>query len=262
MKKFTLLISGALALMGNTVFAAEQKELLTLEYMPDTMKLEIIKQLIDEKPDFESAVEALRELRLTSKELEKSITALVPDLSSYIKEKFFNNDKNKAQNELLRLVGSEKLSPLALTILNRAGADINDQKRVNNDTLLIITARMGEIKMVNELIAAGADLNRQNRDGNTALMEAALEGRPKIVQILIEKKADLNKQDINGWTALMNAIPKGDIEIIKMLIDANADLTMKNKSGNTALNLAEIFGHTKIVTMLKEAIKKQNQNKG
>ena len=56
--------------------------------------------------------------------------------------------------------------------------------------------------IVGLLISHGADVNFRCTDGDTALIEAAISGRPEIVQLLIERGADVKPRDAYGYSAL------------------------------------------------------------
>ncbi len=228
MKKITLLIFGALVLMGSTAFAAEQEteegELVFLgELSPKDVKNYII-TFITGNVDFVTATQKVKKLADTSTKFRELV------IESLINR--FLKDPATAQAEFANLIETKKLNPFALIILK----------------------------------AAGADLNKKDNNGKTALIQAASEGDTETAQMLIDAGADLNIQDNKGNTALI-ATQYGEYKAIaQMLVDNGADLNKQNNDGNTALDLAELFGNTKMVAMLmaamlKEVIKKQNQNK-
>ncbi len=246
MNLFKLIIVGVLAVaISGSIFAAEPKKasekketsLISphLEWMPDEIKLDIIKKLIDIhkeeqdiQSDFSKAVEILKNLMRTSRKLHEFIYDFaIPDLSSYMAEKFFNNEKYKASAELMALSFYGALSPFALALL----------------------------------LEAGADPNTTGPYDEAVLASAAKKGHSEIVEILIKKGADLNKQDRRGFTALMAAAAGGHREIVKLLIENGADLNKQNIYGEAVLDKAKDFGYTEIVTILEEAIKEQNLNK-
>ena len=85
MNLFKLIIAGILAVgIGGNTFTAEQPPL-------EDMPLDSIKNIIDVQPNFSEVAEYLNKLTLTSKKLKEQIKELAPHLSSYIKEKFFDN---------------------------------------------------------------------------------------------------------------------------------------------------------------------------
>ena len=66
----------------------------------------------------------------------------------------------------------------------------------------------------------------------------------------MEKAVDINHQDKEGWTALMEAAHNGHEAIMKRLIKNGADINIQNNEGLTAFALAIIKGHEKIVKCL------------
>ena len=73
------------------------------------------------------------------------------------------------------------------------------------------------------LLEHGANSNARARDGRTALMEAAADGRIAIVQMLLEKGADPNARMANGSTVLARASVKPQNEqVVELLKRAGA----------------------------------------
>ena len=56
------------------------------------------------------------------------------------------------------------------------------------------------------------------------------------VKYLLEKGADVNAQDKNNNTALVKAVLDGETEIINALIDAGADSGIKDAKGKTVFD--------------------------
>ncbi len=138
-------------------------------------------------------------------------------------------------------------------ILLSYGAIENVPYNYYNDKEFIIAASRNNIKKVQNLINAGTNVNAVEKEGNTALIIAAIIGRTDIVKELINAGADLNlKENLVGNTALIAAARFGHLDIVKELIKAGADINAKTISEETALNLAADKGYTEIV---KELIK-------
>ncbi len=269
MNLFRLMLVGVMAIaIGGSIFAAEQEKAAEqteqkemslvpphLEWMPDEIKLKIIKELIDTQSYFFKAVEDLRALMLTSKKFNEFINGFaISDLFPFITKKFFNNEKDKASDELIKLLDDSALSPFELRLLMEAGADLDKKCKIWDTTALIDAVLWKHTKMAEMLIRAGADLNQKTKFyGNTALTLAAASGHKEIAELLINAKADLNVQDYEGNTALMKAVENGHKEIVVMLIGNDAKLLIQNQDGYTALDLAKKHGHAEIVTMLENA---------
>ena len=80
-------------------------------------------------------------------------------------------------------------------------------------------------------------------------MAAAHGGNLAIVQALIQAKASLDMQK-NGATALMNAAIEGHHEVAGLLLEAGASLDLKEEEGCTALTLAALVGRGSVVSVL------------
>ena len=121
--------------------------------------------------------------------------------------------------------------------------------------------------VVRFLIERGADVNAYDRNGTTALMEAAEHGHADIVRTLIENGADMNAQNDGGRTALMIAVTsasfagpvQGAKDVVRVLIEKRANLNLTDKLQDTALGMARFHGLTnsaeqaEIARMLEQA---------
>jgi len=74
------------------------------------------------------------------------------------------------------------------------------------------------------LIAKGANVNLKTKDGQTALIYAAMapDDRSEIAQLLIENGADINAKDNTEMTALSYALKKRDLVLFKILMESGA----------------------------------------
>ena len=68
------------------------------------------------------------------------------------------------------------------------------------------------------LIEADANVDAKERDGQTALMNASVEGRVGVVEVLLSAKADVNAEDDQGFTALMSASLGGHADVVEVLL--------------------------------------------
>lgn len=77
----------------------------------------------------------------------------------------------------------------------------------NNDLLLLVAARNGDLTQVQALIASGAKVDISDPNGTTALMFAANSGYTEIVRSLLNAGANINlPRKRYGLTALMLAV--------------------------------------------------------
>jgi hypothetical protein len=104
------------------------------------------------------------------------------------------------------------------------------------------------------------DVNFRGPFGETALMQAAVNGRIKHVEDLIKAKADVNAQNAGGETALMWAAAYDEVDVIKVLLKNKASPKLKDELGWTALMVAAWAGNSKAVEALKSSSDKSATN--
>ncbi|KAI9928886.1 hypothetical protein ASPWEDRAFT_24862 [Aspergillus wentii DTO 134E9] len=80
-------------------------------------------------------------------------------------------------------------------------------RKPDGDITLIMAAAEASPTMVSLLLDHGAQVNTVNRNGRSALMEAALWGRLGNVKLLLEHGADENLRDEKNWLAIDLARP-------------------------------------------------------
>lgn len=88
--------------------------------------------------------------------------------------------------------------------------------------LVIAEGELNRIEITERLLCAGADVNAQNRNGKTALIEAAMKDDIKAVQLLVQHGADVHKMDKNGNTALKIAVGHGNKTMEQILKNRRA----------------------------------------
>jgi len=104
-------------------------------------------------------------------------------------------------------------------------------------------------KMIEALLKARADPNVSDKaTKRTPLMEVAAKGDSESVELLKQAKANLNAQDKDGRTALMDAAESGNRRAVGALVGTGgyvgykppwADTTKKTTQGDTALSLVQ-----------------------
>ncbi len=108
-----------------------------------------------------------------------------------------------------------------------SGADIERQSSRAGLTPLMCAAtgskQPGSLAIIKVLLVAGADPNRQAEDGETALMKAAVAGRPEAVETLWAHGAHHDTKDNIGMTAYNHAVFNGHQEVADLLLKYGAD---------------------------------------
>ncbi|KWX13348.1 Kinase/ NEK [Giardia duodenalis assemblage B] len=167
----------------------------------------------------------------------------------------FTGDIEAAKKHLVDTDKKNSDGDTALMIAAKAGhADIvelldpTDEKRV---TALMRAVIERNTEMVELLAPLQKEL--KDKDGNTALMLSAMEGRADVVELL-------DPTDEDGVTALMRAAERNDVEAVRALIPLQAGQRTSGKvrvkdcevSNQTALMRAASSGHAGVVELLVE----------
>ncbi|UYV81443.1 hypothetical protein LAZ67_20001212 [Cordylochernes scorpioides] len=103
------------------------------------------------------------------------------------------------------------------------------------------------------LIEFGADVNSRCMNGNTPLMNIALNGKIFEAQILIKSGASIIAEGNYKLNALHHAIEGNHIEMTKFLINSGANVNSKDSLGRTPLHLAAKKSNINMLKILVEA---------
>lgn len=139
-----------------------------------------------------------------------------------------------------------------------SGADPNaaivtDKPGREGMTALIHAAFEGKAETLRALLDAKPKIEARTEDGRTALMYAAGWGDAAKVKLLLDAGARTDARAADGWTALMWAAARGEPASVKALVQAGADVNAANKWRQTALMAAGRAGSPEKVAMLLEA---------
>jgi hypothetical protein len=117
---------------------------------------------------------------------------------------------------------------------------------------------LGSIVEVQSLLDRGADIDARDRDGQTALMLAAMEGAGELTAFLIDRGASLDHTAKYGLSALMLAVIRGHLEVVRRLTSAGADVNILGTgapgfAGKKALDLAIERSEPAMIEILRAA---------
>ena len=119
-------------------------------------------------------------------------------------------------------------------------------------TPLMLAAESGKMRAVNALLAGGADVNALDREGWTALMYAANNGREAITQRLLRASANPDMADhiplVGDETALSLAASRGHVAVVKLLVRGGVDL--QSAGSGRALEAAASIGNSAELRLL------------
>lgn len=128
------------------------------------------------------------------------------------------------------------------------------------NTPLIISASLGDLPSLQDLMAYRADVNMANKDGNTALIYAARYNHPEAIKMLLmpqtmQTPLDVNAQNNAGETALYWGASKGYVEVVKRLLAAGADPTIAAKNGLVPYAIAQKNGRGQVLEWFNKDIR-------
>lgn len=109
-------------------------------------------------------------------------------------------------------------------------------KNDNGYTALAMAAKIGDVKIMKELLRNGADPNSRNNASQSIVFTACSNNKLKALQLLVKNDADVNIPDQRGWTPLMIAANKNYSEIVQFLVESGADTRYTDKFGKSAFD--------------------------
>lgn len=142
-------------------------------------------------------------------------------------------------------------------------------RKMDERTPMHAAAHMSNLKMMDRLLAAGADTNALDRQGETALHQAALTGDSITAPYLIAHGANLEiKKKGTEETALALSVQADHSNIAELLLKAGADINCRDARGFTPLMVAAKAKNKRLCQLLlayradKNALDRQNRTAG
>ncbi|KAK8392492.1 hypothetical protein O3P69_014690 [Scylla paramamosain] len=143
---------------------------------------------------------------------------------------------------------------------NRQENSHSSEKHTTSWTPLIVAARQGHVRMIEELLFYGANPLAKDQQGATALHHAAFCGHVTCVDVLISC-TPTTITDNSGRTPVHAACLRGHLPVIKLLAESGWKLDVVDEEGNTALHLSAWYGSLEVVKYLYKADSKINPYK-
>ncbi|XP_063903909.1 uncharacterized protein LOC135123308 [Zophobas morio] len=134
----------------------------------------------------------------------------------------------------------------------KSGVEIN---RVNENgcTPLYLASLNGHDTVVKYLTTVGGDCNRANNNGGLPLHVASFNGHESVVKYLVTGGAEFNRVDNWGFTPLYVASQSGHLLVVEYLVTVGAEINRAADDGRTPLYIAAFNGHEKVVEYLTAA---------
>ncbi|MWB96477.1 ankyrin repeat domain-containing protein [Flavobacterium sp. GA093] len=89
-----------------------------------------------------------------------------------------------------------------------------------------------QIEIINYFLAKGVDINTADKEGNTALMNAAGSREKEVLELILPLVKNNNAKNNKGESALTFAITSGTPEGAELLLNKGADVNVLDKDGN------------------------------
>lgn len=115
----------------------------------------------------------------------------------------------------------------------------------------------GNVDLLKRWIKNGGDIHQTTENDNTLLIMAAKIGDKRTIDFLLSQQPKVNHQNKAGATALMIAAKYGQEHVVNILLDYGADPTLRNESGSSAAQFALAYDHHKLTQKLERAMMAQ-----
>jgi len=148
---------------------------------------------------------------------------------------FDANTLNPAGQHGLLLAIREPSLDVATVLINWPKTKVETRNR-QDESPLMLAAINGLTEICQQLISKGADVNKP---GWTPLHYAATHGHLAVMNLLLENYAYIDAASPNGSTPLMMAASYGTPMAVKLLLEAGADPMLKNDQGLSAIDFAQ-----------------------
>ena len=167
----------------------------------------------------------------------------VSTVKSLIKQGISPNLVDENGNPMLVLAIKDHSYQVIDLLLSSKGMDV-DLSNKQGETPLMLASINGELPMVKTLILK----NKAQIDhiGWTPLHYACAKGHLDVASFLIANGANVNALSLGGTTPLMMAVQSGNELLVKLLLDKGADLQIRNAEGITAIDIADIYNKPEI----------------
>ena len=146
-------------------------------------------------------------------------------------------------NPMLVLAIKDRSYKVIDVLLTTKGMDV-DLSNKQGETPLMIASINGDLPLVRTLVLK----NKAQLDhiSWTPLHYACAKGHLDIAQFLIANGAKVDSLNLGGTTPLMMAVQSGNELLVKLLLDKGANLQLRNAEAITAIDIADIYGKPEI----------------
>ncbi len=197
-------------------------------------RVDLVRLLLDKGANVNQPTKYKTALMYAASEGNAEIVKLLLDKGAQV-----NVQTDEGTALMMAVTGSNAAT---VRLLLDAGADVKAIHRLGDQTLTMAARRGVDktksseaeagVEIMQMLLAKGADPNARGYWERTALMVA---NTPAKVELLVRNRADVNVKDKDGETALMNAASRGDAAVVNALINQGADVNATDQKGATSI---------------------------
>jgi ankyrin repeat protein len=148
--------------------------------------------------------------------------------------------------ELLVAARGNDLERVRVMIERGMAPDTADRQ---GNTLLHIAAIEGHFDLAKYLLAQRARVRVRNAFGDSPLMLAALKGQLELVRLLAAHGGEINP---SGWTPLHYCAWSGEADVCRLLLDLGAHVNALSANDTSPIMMAARQGHIETVQLLLE----------
>jgi len=192
---------------------------------------------------------------------------------SYIQPVFSQSDSQR--HEFVKAMKFDDVNTVKSLISQGINPNLVDS---NGNPMLVLAIKDRSYKVIDVLLATkGMDVDLSNKQGETPLMIASINGDLPLVRTLVLKNkaqldhiswtplhyacakghldiahfliangAKVDSLSLGGTTPLMMAVQSGNELLVKLLLDKGANLQLRNAEAITAIDIADIYGKPEI----------------
>jgi len=203
----------------------------------------------------------------------KYLTIAVTLSLSFIQPVFSQSDSQR--NEFIKAMKFDDVNTVKSLISQGINPNLVD---LNGNPMLVLAIKDRSYKVIDVLLVSkGMDVDLSNKQGETPLMMASINGDLPLVRTLVLKNkaqldhiswtplhyacakghldvaqflsangAKIDSLSFGGTTPLMMAVQSGNELLVKLLLDKGANLQLRNAEGITAIDIADIYGKPEI----------------
>jgi ankyrin repeat protein len=146
-------------------------------------------------------------------------------------------------NPMLVLAIRDRSYAVIEVLLSAKDMDV-DLSDKNGETPLMMASINGDLPLVQTLVLK----NRAQLDhiSWTPLHYACAKGHLDVAQFLLANGAIVDSLSLGGTTPLMMAVQSGNDYLVKLLLDKGSNLQLRNEAGFSAIDIADIYNKSAI----------------